>query len=179
MASLVAKNYAQALFEIAQDEQRLDEYRQSLADIQYLLAENKQLMDIIKHPQISKQEKKTLINDLFSSECDQMILNFMCLLIDRGRFHLFEEMKAAYDSFYRKAKNIQKAMVTSAFPLTTQQRDDLIQLLQQKTGCQIELSEQVDSSLMAGMKVQIEDTILDHSAKMALSTMKQKMKFVR
>ena len=49
MASLVAKNYAQALFEIAQDEQRLDEYRQSLADIQYLLTENKQLMDIIKH----------------------------------------------------------------------------------------------------------------------------------
>ena len=61
MASLVAKNYAQALFEIAQDEQRLDEYRQSLADIQYLLTENKALMDIIKHPQISKHEKKTLM----------------------------------------------------------------------------------------------------------------------
>ena len=61
MASLVAKNYAQALFEIAQDEQRLDEYRQSLGDIQYLLAENKQLMDIIKHPQINKHIKFKII----------------------------------------------------------------------------------------------------------------------
>lgn len=179
MASLVAKSYAQALYEIANEEQKLDEYRQSMNDIQSLFDENTQLMDIIKHPQINKQEKKQLIVDLFGNECDQMMLNFMCLLIDRGRFHLLDEMKEAYDVFYREAKNIKKAMVTSAYPLSEQQREDLINLLQQRTASTIELVEEVDASLIAGMKVQIEDTILDHSAKNALATMKQKMKFVR
>ena len=179
MASLVAKSYAQALFEIAQEEQKLDEYRQSMQDIQALLAENGQLMDVMKHPQISKQEKKQLIIDLFEKECDQMMVNFMCLLIDRRRFHLFDEMKEAYDVFYRQAKNMKKAIVTSAYPLSDVQRQDLINLLQEKTASTIELVEEVDATLMAGMKVQIEDTILDHSAKNALATMKQKMKFVR
>lgn len=179
MASLVAKSYAQALFEIAQEEQRLDEYRNTLHEIKILFEENTSLMDVLKHPQIHKQEKKDLIMDLFKTECDQMILNFMCLLIDRNRIHLLFDMVKGYDGFYRQAKGIKKAIVSSAYPLTNNQREQLLAMLMKKTGCQIELEEVVDASLIAGMKVQVEDTILDHSAKMALATMKQKMKHVR
>lgn len=179
MASLVAKNYAEALFEIAQEEQQLDQYRQGIFAISEIFKQNESLMDIMKHPQITKKEKHDVIDQIFSSEYNQMIMNFLHLLVDRSRFSILHEIKVYYDQYYREAKGIKQAIVTSAYPLTKQQRDNLIQLLQSKTNCTIELEEHVDTSLMAGMKVQIEDTILDHSAQMVLSKMKHNMKYVR
>lgn len=179
MAGIIAESYAQALFEIALEEHQLDAYRRILDDITALFETETQLQELFAHPRISRSEKKALIDQLFAQDCDQLFVNFLHILCDRSRIRKLAEIKEAYDQLYRQEKGIQKVIVTSAYALKEHERIQLKETLQSQLNRQIELQEQIDPALLAGMKVQINDTIIDNSARMRLENMKKELKQVR
>ena len=73
MYEYLDRRYALALYEVAEQKGKVDEYLGDLREICELIENNKDFFEVIKHPQIgTKQKKKTFIN-IFKGKIDEEI----------------------------------------------------------------------------------------------------------
>ncbi len=174
MARLVAMNYAQALFELAKEENKLDQFKQDLLGMQKTLSQNKELRDVMEHPKISKTDKKEIITQVYT-EVDAYVINFVKLLIDKSRFKNFDEICKCYFAMYNDYNNIEIAFIESASALDEQEIQDIVAMLEKKLNKKIEVKTSVNEELLAGVKIRIKDEILDNSAATRLQRLKEQV----
>ena len=174
MARLVAMNYAQALFELAKEEHKLEEFKQDLISIQGVLLDHTQLRDVMEHPKISKMDKKEIITKVCGQH-DILVVNFIKLLIDKSRFKYFNEICKCYFAMYNEYHHIEIAHIESATQLSTKEVQDIVSMLEKKLDKKIEVTTKVDESLLAGVKIRIKDEILDNSAATRLKRLKEQV----
>ena len=101
------------------------------------------------------------------------VMNFMKLLIDKGRFVSFFQIVKAFVKAYNEEYRIAVALVRSAQELDEKQCAALKALLEQKLSKTVELQVLVDPSLLAGIRVKVDDLVIDNSAAMRLNKMKE------
>lgn len=176
MASISANSYAEALFALGLEEQKLTLYKEQLSVIEKTLEENLDFVKVLNHPKITKLEKKTLLESIYGNEIDRSVLNFMKLLIDKGRFSLFSQIVKAFMKAYNKEHGIAVAFVKTAEVLDDKQCADIKALLETKLSKKVELQVVVDPSLLAGIRVKVDDLVIDNSAKMRLQKLKESVK---
>ena len=80
MAGIAAKSYSDALFALAQEEQKLDTFKADVCMMDEQLKAYPDFMRVLTHPKIHKEEKKQTLASVFGSEVDHMVLNFAKLL---------------------------------------------------------------------------------------------------
>ena len=170
MADTIAKAYGDALFEIALDTNKCEEYREIVRVLKDTI--NDELIRLLSHPKISKNEKKEILENIFGKVVDEIFLNFFKVLIDKNRFYsvcaIFEEFDADYIQHF----NIIQASVWSARELTSDEKKRLEEKLSKKYQQKVECTYEVDESLLAGIKVKVDDQIMDNSAINRLNKMK-------
>ena len=91
MYEYLDRRYALALYEVAEQKGKVDEYLGDLREICKLIEDNKDFFEVIKHPQIgTKQKKKTFIN-IFKGKIDEELLSFLLILIEKDRILFLKE----------------------------------------------------------------------------------------
>ena len=100
MAGIVSKNYCDALFALAQEDQKLDVYKEQLNVVADSVKQDDEFRAVMAHPKISKEEKKGMLETIYGKQIDHMLLNFLKLLIDKGRFAKIEEIRREYQNTY-------------------------------------------------------------------------------
>lgn len=174
MAGIVAVNYSDALFALAQEENKMEAFKESLVTMDQTFMTMKELSNVMKHPKISKEDKKKLIDDIFG-ECDDYVRNFAKLLIDKSRFGNFHDICSSFVALYNDFHHIEVAYIQSAVALNEDQKIRLQQMLEKKTGKHVEMHLRVNEELLAGIKVKMKDEILDNSAATRLEKMKKQV----
>ncbi|WKB35581.1 ATP synthase F1 subunit delta [Terrilactibacillus sp. S3-3] len=96
MSEIVAKRYAVALFEVAEERGAVDAIESQLTLVVQTLAESEDLRKVLYHPQISADDKKKLVVKVFEKQVGQEVLNLLKLLVDRKRESLIDELREAY-----------------------------------------------------------------------------------
>ncbi|MGC8140784.1 ATP synthase F1 subunit delta, partial [Salmonella enterica] len=86
----VAKRYASALFEIAKEQQLLDQLEQELRVVKQVFAQNEALLSVLNHPKVALAKKKALIQEAFANISTVLQHTFM-LLLDRHRIDIVED----------------------------------------------------------------------------------------
>ncbi len=172
MASMVAKNYSEALFELAVEENKLELIKDELCQINSVLEENAELKKILAHPTIEKTDKKEMLLNIFDG-MDQYVSSFIRLLIDKNRFMNFSNIVKEFNHLYNQEKGIQIAYVTSAIALNEDELTRLRVMLEEKTQKTIQFVCKVEESLIAGVRVKINDDTYDNSIATKLSKMKE------
>lgn len=171
----IAKNYCEALFSLALEEDQLKEYNEQLSLIETCLKENRDFKAVLNHPKIKKEEKKAMLRTVFQNSVSVTVLNFMQLLIDKTRFMQMEEIIHEFHKSYHKAMNIQVVYVKSAVALEEEQKQALEQKLEKELAKKVECVYRVDPDLLAGMRVKINDKIYDNSAAGRLQRLKKQV----
>lgn len=174
MASLVAVNYSEALFELAKEEHKLDHVKNDLCKMDEAMQGNEELKQVMKHPKIDKKDKKAILEQIFT-DVDVYVINFTKLLIDKNRFAHFHEIVKCYNESYNDYNNIEVAYVQSAKALDDKQIKAIKAMLEKKTNKTIEMKTSVNHELLAGVRIKIKDDILDNSAAARLDRMKEKV----
>lgn len=172
MDKRVAGGYSDALFELASDEKNWDSYKQDLIKISDTLKANPEMMTVLAHPKVTKDDKKAILASVFEGAVTLHILYFLKLLIDKNRFGGIFDIVKAFIAQYNEAFGIVVAHVSTAHALDEQERADLIKMLETKTKKKIELVIRVDESLLAGIRIKIKDEVLDNTAKTRLYRMR-------
>lgn len=164
MTQTVGKVYAEALFQLAQEEHQEKEIYDELNQIADLIQEYPDLVVLLDVPTLDTAERISILQKIIGEE-QGITENFLCLLIEKRRFGRLAEIRNAFNMLYHEHFNIAEVFVTTAVPLEDFQWEDLLQKLHEKLGKNIILRESVDSSLIGGMIVQYGDTRMDNSVK--------------
>lgn len=175
MAELVYKRYASALFDISLELQNLDQVRAELNFILDCFKAEPQLYTILKSPLITASEKKGIIDNIFKDRVKTEVLNFIRIIIDKGREQYIEAIIKEYGALADVYMNKVDAVAITAVPL---ENNDLVRLqanLSKSSGKNIQLQNQVDPSIIGGILVKIGDKVIDGTVRSRLANMQEQL----
>lgn len=171
----VARRYAQALFMLADESQNVDKIAQDLAFASETIYGNEELAQAFTGVQFSLSGKKNAIAKVFDGQVDRIVVNFLQLLIEKGRAGYLRDIQKAYGKLLDERNGIADATVTSAYPLKEEDAKNIAMALGKAVGKTIRLEVVVDPSLVAGVRLQYGDTIIDGSVEARLESMRKRL----
>lgn len=158
----VGRLYGQAILGAAGA--RADEIVEQLkAVVEEGLTAHPTLEAALASPRISQEQKEGMIDRIFQGRVDPIVLNFMKVLCRRDRISSLRSIQITAAELRDEALGRVRVRVTSAQPLTDQQRSDIDTRLGQMLGKEIVLQERVDASLLGGIIIRIGDQVFDGS----------------
>ena len=83
MAKLVSTTYGNALFDLALEQQSLDAMLEEVRALSGILDENPELAQLLNHPQIVKEEKMKVLEDIFSNRISKELLGLITLIVEK------------------------------------------------------------------------------------------------
>ena len=168
----VSKEYAQALFCLAQETNNTELYLDALKSVVSLIKENPKYMEFLACPSIAINERVTAIKKAFN-DLPPHVLSFLCLLCEKGHITELFSVADEYNELYKEANRIISAEVISAVALSDDQKAKLTQKLEKLYNCKVNLTCSIDNSLLGGVTVKVDGKIVDSSIKHRLKSIKE------
>ncbi len=169
----VGERYAQALFDLANENNRLDAVRADLRSLRAAWIESADLRRLATSPVIPAEDKqKGLAAVADKAQFDGTTRNFLGLMAMNGRAADLPGALAAFEILYARHTGIVAAEVVSAKPLATKQMTAVKAALKSALGREPELTARVDPALLGGIKVKVGSRLFDASLKTKLDQMK-------
>lgn len=173
IGSTVAKRYAQAFFEIAEEEKKLEEYYGELNTVCEIIEGNEELKAFLANPIVEQKDKKSVIETILEKVKPSPITsNFIRLLTDKQRIVIFKDIVDAYREKMDEALSILRVQVKTAFPLSREWEEKLRNFIAQNTGKRVVMEVVEDRSLLGGLVVKIGDLVYDNSIKTQLNNIR-------
>ncbi|MCR5149441.1 MAG: ATP synthase F1 subunit delta [Eubacterium sp.] len=174
MAREVESVYGLALFEAAKEEGRLEEHYEEAEAIVKIISANPDFKKVLVHPDIKVEEKLQIIDNAFGGKADEIFSRTMKLAVTKGHSAYIEKILRVFIDRVMEELKIGKADVSSAVPLTEEQKDKVMKKLLQTTGYKkINIHYIVDKTLIGGVIIKIGDRVVDSSVKTSLETMRK------
>ena len=172
MAKQVDITYGNALFELALEEGKLDVlYEETIALVQ-ILKDNEELIKLLNHPKVSKDEKLKIVTDTFDGKISDELTGLMAMVVNKGHISQIISILNYFVKQVKKEKNIGVATVKSALELSDSQKQAIEKRLIETTSYDtMEIDYSVDKSLIGGLVIRIEDRVVDSSIKTKLENM--------
>ncbi|SHE97074.1 ATP synthase F1 subcomplex delta subunit [Seinonella peptonophila] len=174
----VANRYAKAFFEIASEQSLIEELESNLKLINDVLKRQPQLAELLIAPSINVTAKKEIIKTTFA-QIHSLSQNLLFLLIDRHRIEHLEDIYLYFHQFVLEAHGEVEAIVTSATPLTEEEERQLIEVFVGLINKKLLLTKRVDSELLGGVVVQIDDRVYDGSLRTKLKRFQEQLQHSR
>lgn len=163
---LIAQRYAEALVRIAKEGKlTFEKISKDLNLVKEILTSSKDLNEILVNPVVSIEDKKEILDKVFSSEIDVLVINLLKLLTDKNKFNIFDEVLEAYNKSIDSVNNIKRVLVTSAVTMPDDAKNRLKQKLEEKLNANVVLDLNINKDIIAGLVIKIDDNVIDMSLK--------------
>ena len=169
----VADRYARALLEAARERDVVEPVAESIAGILAVVKDRADLAVFIESPQVATQEKKDLLKNVFGPHIEPVLLHFLYLLIDKYRIDQFRAIGNEYAHLMELERGILRAQVTSAIELPADLAEQLNAKLNARTGFKVMMETCVDPAVIGGVKVVMEDYVLDGTVRTNLDELRK------
>lgn len=181
--SLIPSRYAKALFKLAAERHIEDSLYDAMRKITAVFesGQGNDFRQTIANPFVPENQKRKLILAAAGVENDktqkaETLNDFLSLVFRNNRIAELRGMVYAYDSLYRKEKNISRVHVTWAAKPTTQGEQRLKQLIEDRLhNGKMEYTQSVDPQLIGGFKINIDNQQLDASVENELRQLRQQI----
>ncbi|HYH58148.1 MAG TPA: ATP synthase F1 subunit delta [Thermoleophilaceae bacterium] len=170
----LAQVYANALFEVASENDVTDDVREQLGQFADELDQNRELQIFLFSPYFSSQEKKEGIGKIVDG-ADERFLNFLELLAERHRMPAIFRIRRAYDALWREENKLLPVTVTSAVELDEGLIEGLGKRIEEQTGKKVELTSRVDADVLGGLVLQVGNMVLDASIRNRLEQLRKQV----
>jgi F-type H+-transporting ATPase subunit delta len=168
-----AKRHAQAVFQIASENNEVEKWRSELKEIATTL-KDPQLRAILEDPKVHLSEKEKLISKCLP-ELSQLALNFTYLLVAKQRLGILEQIVSEYERMADAHQGLEHARVVTALPIDKQEEVKLTEHLATITGKKILLTTEVDPAIIGGFVARVGDKLIDGSTKAKLEALKRSL----
>lgn len=170
----VARPYAKALFELAEQKQQTERWQSGLAELAWLMQQPK-VMDLMGATQTNADEKaKELLALLEGSDAAKSaeFQNFVHILAQEKRLAVLPEIYQQYQSYALAKNDAKEAVIYTAFDIADKgQRAKIISDLEQHFNIRLQATFKTDPDLIGGIKVEMGDQVLDLSVRSKLDTL--------
>jgi F-type H+-transporting ATPase subunit delta len=168
-----ARRYANALFDLARDEGKLDIVAADLQALGRLMAASADLSGFLENYMIPLPRRIQILGLLFEGRLDPLTFRFLVFVDEKRRIHLLRQIIEEFKRYYDEHQGVLHVRVTTARKLSDDQAGSLAARLQKKFNKRIDMHTQLDASLLGGFRVQVGDRIHDYSIETQLQTLHQ------
>ena len=161
-----ARPYAKAIFELAQDEGKLDQWQQGLM-LAAAVAADDDMHNLLEQPDHLPRELGEFFLTLLEAagaEKDDDFSNAIRLLAENSRLPALPAIAAEFTTLKQEAEGKIEVRVTSAQELTGEQIDNIAKSMAKRLDKEVSLTTEVDESLIAGAVITAGDLVIDGSA---------------
>ena len=172
MATAVARRYAKAVFELAQQDRDRDAWEGRLTLIRDLFSDER-VASILKNPTVAGEARERLISE--TPGFDREAANLARLLVESGRI---DDAAAIGEEFQRlsdEAAGRVRATATTAVELTEADRDRISSQLSKRMQKDVRLSLVVDPRILGGLRVQFGDHVIDATVASRLQQLRRRL----
>lgn len=174
--STLADRYADALADVAVQQHAIAQVRQELSDFLAMMRLSPDLRLLLESPAVQRTNKRAAVTALVEQMgASQVLRNFLCVVVDRGRTRLLPEIQVAFDKQLDERRGVVRAEVSSATELAEPEKAELRAALTKLTGKQVEAQYRLDPTLLAGAVVRIGSTIYDGSVRTQLERLRERL----
>ncbi|WP_127534250.1 F0F1 ATP synthase subunit delta [Paenibacillus kobensis] len=160
---VVAKRYAKALFDIAQQQSVVSEVEGQLKQIVDAIGQDDMIKKFMSFPSIDAKRKIELFRSAFADRVSYILLNTLELLINNGRQDIIGDVYEAYVKIAGEALGEARATVYTAQALSAEELAKVAAQFSQISGKKITAEQVVNSDLLGGIQVRIGDRLYDGS----------------
>ena len=178
-ADPVAARYAQALFEQAKTEDRLEETLAELALIGGLLRAHHDLRQFMGNPDVDIEDKVALLDRSLKGSWSALGRAFVQMVVALGRAEHLAEIADALQAAVDADEGRVRAVVRSAHRLSAAAFKRLRAALERRERRQVELREELDPELLGGLQVRLDHRVIDGSVRRQLADLRERLSTVR
>ncbi len=172
----IGKQYGQALYTLAQEEQCSDTVLQQLQLLSQCFQESPEYLHLLSSPSLSKQERCDLLESGFRDKIHPYLLNFLKLLTQKGYIRHFDGCVRTYTHLYNQENGILPVTAVTATALTQVQSQRLQEKLSSMTGKTILLHNRVDPRCLGGVRLEYDGKCIDDTLSQRLDNIRQLLK---
>lgn len=173
----LAGRYANAVFELAQDQKAVDAVSADLAGLRRALETSPDLARLVKSPVFSAQDHAKALNVILGKMgAHALTIKFLLLLAQKRRLFSLIGIIKAYERLVAKSRGETEAEVTAARALSDAEITELKSVLKSKLGKEPRLHAKVDPSLLGGLVVKVGSRMIDSSLRTKLDGLRAAMK---
>jgi len=170
----VAEVYARALFEVAKEQDVLDEVHEQLGQIADALDENRDLAVFFFSPYFSTDEKKDALGRAIEG-AEPALMNFLEALVERHRMPVIFRIRSRFDELWEEERRLLPVEVTSAVELDESTVSEIGEQIGSQTGRTVEVSSRVDPEILGGIVLRVGNFILDASIRNRLEQLRKQV----
>lgn len=169
----VAIRYAKSLIDLAGEQNALEAVNKDMEFFLQTLKANPQLAAVLSNPIIYHDKKVNILDGLFGGKVNKVTIAFFNLMINKGRAEILQPAAQEFINQYDVKKNIVKATVVSATPLSEANKKAIIADIEKSTKGSVKLNLKVDESLIGGFVITVGDKQIDTSIAGNLAKLKK------
>jgi len=180
MAKLVENVYGDALFELAKEENKVDEFFEEVTGLIQVLSENPDLTKMMTHPHISKEEKLQTVETVFKGRISDEIIGLMRMVIEKDHFGQMKSIFEYFVSSVKEFKNIGVCYISTPLELSTEKKKEVENRLLETTRYEsLETHYSIDKDLIGGMVIRIGDRVVDSSIRTKIYNLSRELSKVQ
>jgi F-type H+-transporting ATPase subunit delta len=169
----VAIRYAKSLIDLAGEQKALEAVNNDMEFFLHTLKANPQLAAVLANPIIYHDKKVKILDGLFGGKVNKITISFFNIMINKGRAEVLQAAAHEVINQYDVKKNIIRATVVSATPLTEANKKTIIAGIEESTKGTVKLTEKVNPELIGGFIITVGDTQIDTSIAGSLAKLKK------
>jgi len=172
--SKISVRYSRALFELAVEKNMLDKISQDMAFIAEIckLPEAKELLT---SPIIKPSRKSEILNKMLENDVDKATLSLIDLVVKNGRASFIPAIARVFITETMKYKGITKSSLTTAAPIDSKVKQQIVNMITTVFKTKVELEENIDSALIGGFILKVDDNYIDASVRNKLRKIKKEL----
>jgi F-type H+-transporting ATPase subunit delta len=170
----LARVYGRALFQVAEEQDKVDVLREQLGQFADALEQNRELKLFFFSPYFSTAEKQQALAGLLEG-ADEAFVEFLKLLIENHRMPVIFRVRRAYERLWDEANRVLPVQVTSAIELDEATTQSIGASIGQSTSRKVTLSTRVDPDILGGIVVRVGNSILDASIRSRLEQLRKQV----
>ena len=167
------KRYAQAVFELALSENRLDPWAEDLHQIKEVV-DVEEFRAFLQHAKVFLDQKVKAIGNVLPG-VSPLARNLLSLMVSRGLVEQISQVEEEYLRLLDQHRGRERVEVSSAVPLESQQREHIRRFVQAMINREVVLEARVDPSILGGLILRVGDKLLDGSTKARLEGMRKEL----
>jgi F-type H+-transporting ATPase subunit delta len=175
-AGTLARRYARALLELAEEAGQLEPTGRQLTSLAEAWGESPALQDAFDNPAVSVAQRRAILEQIAQKlGLSPLVRHTALLLSDRRRLRYLPEVTAAFERLAEQKAGRIRAEVTTASAMPEPYFQELQKALEAATGKKVTLIKKEDPSLIGGVVTQVGDKIFDGSLRARLSELQEEL----
>ena len=175
----LAGRYATALFELAVDEDQLDQVAGDLRGLLGLLEDSDALRRLVKSPVLSREDQMRAMAAILSqADASALTGRFIGLLAERRRLFVLSPVIERFNQMLAARRGEIGAQVITARTLTRKQLDQIRTTLSKVLDGDVVIDAQTDEDMIGGLVVRVGSRMVDASLRSKIQRMQLAMKGV-